>query len=330
MIYKPIYEGMRFKKCLKCDFESTLNSFSRNKSRKSGFNNWCKFCMSKYAVDNHERISVRNKEYAQENKEKLFVKRKEWERKNKEGLYIYHRDYRAVNEEKIAAKKREWYVENAEEVSIRKRKYNEEHKEGISIKCKRYYGENREAVLKHVKEYRKEHKEEIAIKGKRYYEENKEDILARCKEYRKSHRDQINNNYLERYHNDIEFRLGSVLRGRTRMALKGGYKVGSAVRDLGCSIGFFRMYLESQFYNHLIIDEPMTWENYGNGPGKWQIDHIVPLSSFILSGRCEFLQACNFKNIQPLWFRENAKKAAKPLLRQLEDAMRDVIRRNVA
>lgn len=49
-------------------------------------------------------------------------------------------------------------------------------------------------------------------------------------------------------------------------------RVGSAVRDLGCSIEFLKSYLESKFTGN------MSWENQG----EWYIDHIKPLSSFNL------------------------------------------------
>jgi len=49
----------------------------------------------------------------------------------------------------------------------------------------------------------------------------------------------------------------------------------------------------------------MTWDNYGP---KWHIDHIVPISNFNLENREQFLQACNWLNLQPLWAEENLKK----------------------
>ncbi len=52
----------------------------------------------------------------------------------------------------------------------------------------------------------------------------------------------------------------------------------------------------------------MTWENYGLGYGTWQIDHIKPLVSFDLSKREEFLQACHYTNLQPLWHEDHVKK----------------------
>jgi len=102
---------------------------------------------------------------------------------------------------------------------------------------------------------------------------------------------------------DVRFRLRRNLRERLRQAIKGNFKTGSAVADLGCSIPELKLHLENQF------QPGMSWENYG----EWHIDHIRPLASFDLADREQFLQACHFSNLQPLWEEDNRKKADKYL-----------------
>jgi hypothetical protein len=53
----------------------------------------------------------------------------------------------------------------------------------------------------------------------------------------------------------------------------------------------------------------MTWENYCFD--VWHIDHIKPVSSFDLTLPEEQLKAFNFKNLQPLWAKENLEKGSK-------------------
>ena len=104
-----------------------------------------------------------------------------------------------------------------------------------------------------------------------------------------------------RYKTDVQFRLASILRARLYSAIRNKQKTGSAVRDLGCSLSELKQYIESKF-------EPgMTWKNRG---AKWHLDHIVPLNAFDLSIREQFLQACHYTNLQPLWAEDNFRKHA--------------------
>lgn len=101
--------------------------------------------------------------------------------------------------------------------------------------------------------------------------------------------------------NNVQYRLSHVLRTRLNIAIRNKYKAGSAVKDLGCSIEKFKLWIEMHW------QDGMNWNNYG----KWHLDHIKPLSSFNLSNREEFIIACNFSNIQPLWAHDNLIKHNK-------------------
>jgi len=100
---------------------------------------------------------------------------------------------------------------------------------------------------------------------------------------------------------DPSFKLAKRLRSRLSNALKGNQKTGSAISDLGCTIKELKIHLESKF------KLGMTWDNYG----EWHIDHKKPLASFDLSNPQQFKEACNYKNLQPLWAEENLKKSDK-------------------
>lgn len=100
-------------------------------------------------------------------------------------------------------------------------------------------------------------------------------------------------------------KLRCSLRSRLHGALRGNHKAGSAVADLGCSIAYFKSYLESQF------KPGMSWDNRGIGKGKWHIDHIMPLAAFNLEDRQHFVLAVHYGNLQPLWFEENMSKGHK-------------------
>lgn len=125
------------------------------------------------------------------------------------------------------------------------------------------------------------------------------------KKYDIENKDKTNARARNKYQNDPQVKLKNILRSRMGTAVRAAkaHKVGSAVKDLGCTIGEFKEYLESLF------QPGMNWENYGkNG---WHMDHIIPLASFDLSNREQFLKACHYTNIQPLWWLDNISKGSK-------------------
>lgn len=113
--------------------------------------------------------------------------------------------------------------------------------------------------------------------------------------------EQKHRNYLrhrEKRKKDPIYNIQYNLRKRLNSAVKYGYKGGSAVKNLGCSIEEFKIYIEQQF------QEGMNWNNHG----EWHFDHIKPLSSFDLTNPEQVKKACHFTNIQPLWAFDNISK----------------------
>lgn len=115
--------------------------------------------------------------------------------------------------------------------------------------------------------------------------------------------------YNQRLKKDLNFKLAHGLRVRMNAAIKFGSKSGSAVEDLGCSIAELQRYLQGLF------QDGMTWENYGE---VWEIDHVIPLSRFDLADRAQFLEACNYRNLQPLTVNENRSKKAQLNFKKLQ------------
>jgi len=72
---------------------------------------------------------------------------------------------------------------------------------------------------------------------------------------------------------------------------------------IGCTVQELRDHLEFQFR------ESMSWDNCGrNG---WEIDHIIPCSSFDLTDPEQQKRCFHFSNLQPLWSEENLRKGNK-------------------
>ena len=157
------------------------------------------------------------------------------------------------------------------------------------------------------KDYREVNKQTINDKQKAYYKVNKDKIKLQRKDYFKVNKDKIllkqkayTNN---RKKTNIQYKLSCNLRSRLNSAINNNYKSGSAVKDLGCSIEELKSYLESKFL------VGMTWDNWSDD--GWHIDHIKPLASFDLTDRKQFLEACHYTNLQPMWATDNLTKSDK-------------------
>lgn len=169
-------------------------------------------------------------------------------------------------------------------------KYNKsEHGKPIHKTAKEKYNKSEKGKAK-LKEYyqRPEVKEKSRENSSRF--QKSPEGIAYLKQY-----------YAEKYANDIQFKLTVTLRNRLRAAIKGNFKSGSAVRDLGCTIEELKARLESMWH------PGMTWDNYAID--GWHIDHIKPLSSFNLEDPEQLKEACHYTNLQPLWAIDNLKKS---------------------
>lgn len=178
-----------------------------------------------------------------------------------------------------------YYQEN--KISLRKQNNNyiKQNKEANKIRVRKYRIKNKIRLKEeHIKNI-----SEISNKAHIYYENNKEYIKKRNQIYIKNKKK-----------SDLGFMIKCNLRSRLNKVIRNKLKSGSAVQDLGCSIEELKIYMESKF------QKGMNWDNYGFY--GWHIDHIKPLSKFDLTDRKQFLEACNYINLQPLWWQDNLRK----------------------
>jgi hypothetical protein len=95
---------------------------------------------------------------------------------------------------------------------------------------------------------------------------------------------------------------------KLRNASKGGR---SLLKILPYSINELKTHLELRF------QPGMTWKNRG----QWEIDHIIPDSSFTYSKISDdgFLKSWSLDNLQPLWKEENRRKSNSILNGRLDE-----------
>ena len=191
--------------------------------------------------------------------------------------------------------------------------YYRDNKDSILKQVKAYQQENKEAIAEYHKAYQQDNKEELAEYKKTYYEGNKEAILEQKKAYYQKNKESIakyNKVYMrDLRRNDPTVRLLGNMRNGMYLCLKGKIKKSHTLDYVGKNSEELMAYLEVKF------TKGMTRENYG----EWHLDHIRPLSSFGFDehevGSQEFekllYKAWNFKNLQPLWAKDNLIKGNK-------------------
>lgn len=219
----------------------------------------------------------------------------------------YMRKWSALNRERILERKKLDRLQNPEK--YKKWKHDEylRHKSAINKKNLDNYYKNKDSRLAKSKQYQQEHHDEICAQRRQKYQLQKEILKPIFKQYYEDNKGkiitrQVRRNRL-RKQTDVQFKLKCALRRRLGNTLKGGQRGGSFIHDLGCSIAYLQTYLESKF------QEGMTWKNYGFY--GWHLDHIIPLDRFDLTNREEFLKACHYTNLQPMWGSENMSKGSK-------------------
>lgn len=107
---------------------------------------------------------------------------------------------------------------------------------------------------------------------------------------------------VDRRRKDPAYRLHGRVSNQIWCALRGRKNFRGAPELVGYSMDELRAHLERQF------TKGMGWHNMP----MWHIDHIIPLSSFEISGPDDptIRQAWALSNLRPLWAEDNQRKGA--------------------
>ena len=133
-----------------------------------------------------------------------------------------------------------------------------------------------------------------AERGRYQREHNREHVLAQQRKHNASRRARLS----ERLRDRISRQIWGVLRGAKAKR--------NVLEIVGWTPNELRVHLERQF------TKGMGWHNIG----QWHIDHIVPLSSFTITGPDdpEIRRAWALSNLRPLWACDNIRKGAKRIV----------------
>lgn len=170
-----------------------------------------------------------------------------------------------------------------------------------------YYQKNKGKVKEQNAAWHASNKDARNEAMKAAYRNDKERHIERARDAKKrnpaKYREANRLNAKQRRDQRIDLRIRSRISSQIRYCLGTG-KGGNATEQLlGYSIIELRKHLEKQFL------PGMDWKNIG----EWHIDHIIPLSSFIITGASdpELRRAWSLTNLRPLWAKDNIRKGAK-------------------
>lgn len=282
---------LNVKTCSKCKKEHTIDLFNKDSTNSDGFCSQCKIC--KYATMKLRRSRISNAtKNVPEYKTCIGCKTEKCSdaftrlASNIDGLAVYCKDCRRNN------MKRQKEIRNTTPLDIDPVKVKKCHKceldlqvsqYGINFRCK----DNLSNICNSCKP-----KSSWTVEKQRESE----------KKYRAANPEKMREKYKKQAQNPSR-RLRDRLNKRIQQALltKNVTKRNTTVNYIGCSIEFFKRWIEFQF-----IDD-MSWTNMG----KWHLDHVKPCVAFDLTNEDEVLMCFNWTNIQPLWGPDNLSKSDK-------------------
>ena len=164
---------------------------------------------------------------------------------------------------------------------------NPNNKDGLSGSCCL-------CIREYAREYWNKTKDIRAVKSKAWKKNNPDKMSAYRAKYRQNNPEKVSESLRKHKEKYKVTHIGSVmLRNIARMER-------DLPKKLGYSVGDFIRHIESNF------KPGMSWENYG----EWEIDHIIPQSSFDPEDNV-LKKAHALSNLQPLWAEENRSKGRK-------------------
>jgi hypothetical protein len=277
------------KKCYNCKSEKTLNDFHRDKTRGDGYSPTCKHCKR---TKHYDRMK-------QKSENAVIPDNKKCNKCNKNlPISEFHKRIKSTGEFHTYCKncKLKQRTEKKQIIVVLPETYSKQ-----CLKCKI----EKPKTHFYCKSISVDKLNELCIEclkftNKIWRDKNK----IKIKEYKKNAYPKSLINHKRRRQTDLDFKILLTCRSRINKALHSAKKTDNTINLIGCSINFFRNWLEHQF------DSKMSWDNYGN---YWQIDHVIPCSHFNMTNEQEQFKCFNWKNCRPLESNKNLSKGDKYL-----------------
>jgi hypothetical protein len=261
------------------------------------------------------------------NREKDRLGCREWKKRNAERVRLYAKAYREKNRERLRMRWKAYSEANRKRLRMVRKAYREKSREVVRLGQKAWYeangpayhkawrDANRETVRLSCREWKKRNAERVGVYAKAYREANPEKRRVQKKEWMRTimadshlsarYKQHVRTYCRQKRQGNPAYRMAVALRNRLVVFIRKGVRKSERTEKLlGCSFKHFVTYIESKW------ESGMDWSNYGQGNGKWELDHIIPCALFDLN-KPEHQKRCfHFSNLQPLWSEENRRKSA--------------------
>lgn len=238
-----------------------------------------------------------------------LASKKAWKLRNHEAVLKKNREYRAKNKQAISEQCRKRYSENPELFNLRNKISRDKNLETRKRQEREFAARSRAENPEKYKEYKRlwrlKNRETVRQKERAIYAKNKKEVLDKKRQYRLNTIDASRargRRSAARRREQIRFRIEGSLRGRIHAAVRRGFKSARTLDLLGCNLDFYKDYLQQMFKNG------MAWNNYGS---VWEIDHIIPCSSFDLTRPEQQRRCFHYANTQPLLVFHNRSKNSR-------------------
>lgn len=271
------------KKCTTCLVNYSRTYFTKNKQSKDGLTYDCKKCI----IEKRAKIKL-NKESTKEIPSEKYCPRCETTKTScqfasskvtNDGLFSYCKSCRTIYDANMRKKNKASVIVDSYTIKIcqschQQKKLTEFR---VNRKCVDNFNDNC-YTCDPTTNWSIDKKR---IQEKKYRTDNPEKMKVKYK------KDALN----------VNRRTRTCLNSRIKQALitNNTKKKNKTVEYIGCSIDFFKGWIQHLFQNE------MSWDNHG----LWHLDHVKPCVAFDLSVPEQVKECFNWKNYQPLWGIDN-------------------------
>ena len=197
--------------------------------------------------------------------------------------------------------------------------FREKNREQYNASQREYYADNKDTIIARINTYQKSNLDKIKKRNKKYYSKNKEKILKSVKLYYELNTDAIKAQKNKRAKINRKLSPSFKIRDNVSRSIRKSLALNKLSKNRKSCLQFLPYTIE-ELKNHLELqfESWMNWQNQGTynkntwndndqTTWTWQIDHIVPHSTFNYTSMEDqvFKECWSLSNLRPLSAKQN-------------------------